>query len=372
MATQNDFLPFCPTNTGTNLLTISAYTSSTSRTSGQVPGVASSALNNTALRQANAITSQFAQYVAERTQTYVEDNAVTAQLLAQIYATFVPLAPVITQLTSGSGTFYQTTYFFCATANATAGAVYTNNSANFTVQATISSAFRLVCTGSGTLPTTGGTLTKSSGTGDATITFYAYRVPVYMRVKAVGGGGGGAGSRATTPTDGGAGTNGVSTTFGTSLLTAGGGVGGLFSSTPSAGGSNTITAPAYGISIVGTQGGVSSGNNSSIGFNGGDGGSSPFFGGTGVAGSGSSGGAGYSGTSTTGSGGGGAGSSGGANARGGGGGGSGGYIDAIIPSPGVSYAWVVGTGGTYGSAGSSGEIGAAGAGGQIYLEEHFQ
>jgi hypothetical protein len=63
--------------------------------------------------------------------------------------------------------------FTVSSANATAGAVYTNNGQSFTVQSTIAGGTTLVTNGSG-LPLLSGTLTKTSGTGDATITFSAY------------------------------------------------------------------------------------------------------------------------------------------------------------------------------------------------------
>jgi len=62
--------------------------------------------------------------------------------------------------------------FTVTAANATVGATYTNNSQTFTVTATISGAVTLVCTSPGS-PASSGTLTKASGTGDATITFSA-------------------------------------------------------------------------------------------------------------------------------------------------------------------------------------------------------
>ena len=66
-----------------------------------------------------------------------------------------------------------TTYTFTVTsANATAGATYTNNTQTFTVTHTIVGETSLVATGTGA-PTSSGTLTKSGGTGDATITFSA-------------------------------------------------------------------------------------------------------------------------------------------------------------------------------------------------------
>lgn len=60
--------------------------------------------------------------------------------------------------------------FTTSPANATQGAVYTNNSQTFTVVTTISGGQYLVCGASGA-PTATGTLTKVSGTGDATIAY---------------------------------------------------------------------------------------------------------------------------------------------------------------------------------------------------------
>jgi hypothetical protein len=63
--------------------------------------------------------------------------------------------------------------FAVSSANATAGATYTNNGNTFTVVSTISSGTILQVSGTG-VPTASGTLTKSSGTGDSTITFSSY------------------------------------------------------------------------------------------------------------------------------------------------------------------------------------------------------
>lgn len=62
--------------------------------------------------------------------------------------------------------------FTVTSANATAGATYTNNGQTFTVIATIAASTSLICGSTGT-PTSSGTLTKASGTGDSTITFSA-------------------------------------------------------------------------------------------------------------------------------------------------------------------------------------------------------
>lgn len=62
--------------------------------------------------------------------------------------------------------------FTVTSANATVGATYTNNGNTYTVTRTISSGTTLVVIGTGS-PLTSGTLTKATGTGDATITFSA-------------------------------------------------------------------------------------------------------------------------------------------------------------------------------------------------------
>lgn len=69
------------------------------------------------------------------------------------------------------------TYRFVVTsANATAGATYTNNTRTFTVTDTIAAGTVLFCTGTGA-PQASGTLTKATGTGDATITFSSFTAP---------------------------------------------------------------------------------------------------------------------------------------------------------------------------------------------------
>lgn len=66
------------------------------------------------------------------------------------------------------------TYIFTITAgNATAAATYTNNAQTFTVLETIASGTTLVTSGTGA-PAASGTLTKATGTGDATLTFSAF------------------------------------------------------------------------------------------------------------------------------------------------------------------------------------------------------
>jgi hypothetical protein len=63
--------------------------------------------------------------------------------------------------------------FVVTSANATLGATYTNNGVTYTVLETITAGTSLKMSGSG-LPLASGTLTRASGTGDATITFSTY------------------------------------------------------------------------------------------------------------------------------------------------------------------------------------------------------
>jgi hypothetical protein len=75
------------------------------------------------------------------------------------------------------------TTFTVTSANASVGAVYTNNGQTFTVTAAIVAGTTLMTTGTG-LPLASGTLTLSSGTGDATITFSAYTPPTVLMSQA--------------------------------------------------------------------------------------------------------------------------------------------------------------------------------------------
>ena len=80
-----------------------------------------------------------------------------------------------------TATVYYT--FTVTSANATAGATYTNNGITFTVVTTIAAGTTLVCTANGFPVATSGVLTKATGTGDATITFSTY-TNVTMKVSA--------------------------------------------------------------------------------------------------------------------------------------------------------------------------------------------
>lgn len=353
----NNFLPFCPTDSGTNLDTQGAYAVATDRTSGNQPGVARSKLVNKALRQANYIASQVAQYLADKTGTDLLDDAIPAKLLSQINASILPLQPNYRKYLAGSTTFNSQYYFFIASGSATVGATYTNNTVTYTVVATVASGLQIKMTGNGA-PTASGTLTKASGTGDSTLTFYAMRAPLYMRVRLVGPGGGGAGITG----NGAAGS--VATTFGTALLsgsagagaTAGGGGGG-------AGGAASLGTGPVGVALSGATGNGSGGTGATQ--EGSGGGGSPYGGaGEGAVNSGAGGVA----KANTGSGGGGAGTVGGGEVPGSGGG-SGGWLDALITTLLSTYAVVVGAGG---AGGSGTQAGGAGADGLCEAWEHYQ
>lgn len=369
MAT-NQFLPFCATDTGTNLPTQGDYAADPNRDIGNSPGIASSKLNNKPLRQATAIASQLAQYVANKNDANVIDDGNMPRLLAQINATFMPLPPVVTTYLSGSGTHALTYVFFIATGSATAGATYTHNSVTYTVKETVSSGVILRCTGGASLPTgSAGVLTRATGTGDNTINFYAYRIPISLTSEICGGGGGGGGSGTGTPPSGGAGGN---TTFGSSLLTANGGAGGTGNSGASgAGGTGTVQSPAVGIAIPGSRGYVGWANTGATGITyqpGGNGGINAFGGG----GAGGTNAAGTAGTANSGSGGGGGGGSAASNVNSGGGGGAGAYVRGTVNNPTSNFPYSVGAAGTAGAIGTNGYAGGAGAAGIIIVYEEYQ
>lgn len=273
------------------------------------------------------------------------------------------LTPNVQSFLSGTGTYGLSYWFIVTSANATVGATYTNNSNTFIVARTISGATTLLCTSNGA-PTSSGTLTKSGGTGDSTITFSAVRAPLYLDVKVVGGGGGGAGSGMGTPPAGGAG---GTTTFGTSLITCTGGSGGVSASSGGIGGTAVATG-LNGTIVSGSSGGAPFQVGSAlVASGGGSGGPSPFGG----AGGSSAGAAGLAAIANSGSGGGGGGS-GAATANSGAGGGSGGYVDVEIINLSATYSYAIGAAGTAGTAGSSGNAGGVAGSGYIEVREFFQ
>lgn len=366
---SNQFLEFCPTDTGTNLLSQSDYAAATDRTIGNQPGIASSQLNNKALRQAAYVASQTAQFLANTTGADVLDDATPARLLAQFMAALQFIPPQITSYTTGASSFNATYNFMIASGNATVGATYTNNAVTYTVIATVASGTRVRMSGNGA-PTVSGTLTKATGSGDATLTFYAVRAPLFLRVRMVGGGGGGAGSGSAAGTVAG---DGVASTFGTTLLSAGGGTHGVRDSDGGAGGTSSLGTGPTGIALTGGFGGgsVRQSTSPTTAIAGGAGGSTVFAGGGSGGVTGGSG-NGIAGVTNTGGGGGGGSAGLTTNVFTGAGGGGGGFVDAIITSPLSTYAYTVGTGGAAGGLGTAGSSGGTGAAGYIEVTEHYQ
>lgn len=362
MALLNEILAFCPNDTGTNLETQAAYAADTNRTNGNQPGVASSMLNNKAIRQGTYIASQLAEFLKTNNNQSVLDNAVPAQLLAQLVASLKFFPPVITDLTSGSSATFNLTYIFIvATASATTAATYSDGTTTYTVVSTISSATVLYATGPAApvLGGAAGTLTKTSGTGNSTITYYAVRAPVSMYIEMLGaGGGGGAGLT----NDGAAGS--ADTTFGSA--TAGKANGGSASTLlGGTGGTASLGTNWTGIAVAGAKGGCGAGGGT-VNPGAGSGGSSPYGGaGGGGVGSGVAGGA---ASTNSGSGGGGAASA----AASSGGGGAGGFVRATLSGATLlsTFTYTIGTGGAGGAAGTS--AGGNGAAGRIFTQQNYQ
>lgn len=293
-----------------------------------------------------------------------------------VWTSFVE--PTVQKFTStGSTVGYR---FNVTSANATAGATYTNNGNTYTVLSTISGFTLLYCS-QAAAPQASGTLTKASGTGDATITFSlavpiatytlptSPRNPLYLRIRMIGGGGGGAGSGSS---GGGGGATGITSSFGFQLL----GTGGTGAASPSGGtaaggggGDPSLGTGPYGTTVKGGTGQNGQYVASSGAYLAGGAGGNGFFGGGGAS---QNTGAGLAGATNTGGGGAGAGTSSTANSTSGGGGGAGGYVEAILTSPSSTYYYTVGTGGANGGAGTGGFAGGSGAAGYIEVTEYYQ
>lgn len=278
-------------------------------------------------------------------------------------------------LSTGSTTGY---YFICSSGSATAGATYTNNGHTYTVIYTVSGGTRFFMSGA-LAPTSSGTLTKSGGTGDATLSFSSatptgtYTTPAnckYIRIRMVGGGGGGSGAGTGSQT---AGTNGSDTQFGNDFIAGGGGGGPTGDNGGGFGGSAfvPVSFPGAWIGVNGGYGG--GGNETNTGTTtsvlcGGMGGVSYFGGGGGTSGNAAGGGA----AANSGSGGG----AGGvltASATTGGGGGAGAYCEFVYTLPAGSYPYYVGTAGGGGTHSGAGTFdGGPGAAGAIYVDEFYQ
>lgn len=281
-----------------------------------------------------------------------------------------PIAPTFQKfITPGSSTYVPTCIFNVVSANATIGDTYTNNGQTFTIQKTISSGIQLIAIGTGS-PSASGTLTRTSGSGDSTISFVKVIRPLSLKVTVIGAGGGGAGGGANA--DGSPGTDGTASSFGTSLLVANGGPGG-------APGGSSVAIPGGTASLGGALGIAIQGAGSNFGMliagssiiTGAPGASSPLGGG-GYAGTLNPGNGGNA-SANTGSGGGGGGQDTTSQGNGGGGGAAGGYVVALITLI-MNYAVVVGAKGVGGAIGGglNPSSGGDGADGIILVEESYQ
>lgn len=297
-------------------------------------------------------------------------SGTTASVQTQLNALaqfFVP--PTVQTFYSGSGTQNMPYGFLSTSISAQVGATYTHNSVTYAVLTSITTATIAHLTGP-SAPLTSGTLTKISGTGDASIVFTAYKKPIIYEVIMVGGGGGGGPSGTSGST---AATAGGNSTLGSSFLTANGGTGGAFGGAAGAGGSYVINLPAIdnGSSIGGYGGGSSWSTNTSAtaSLAGGIGGMSCLGGnvaqsyappGAASASSTGSGGAGAGNGTTT------------SQNFVGSGGGAGGCIRVLIPNPSATYAYAVGAGGTHGFTLANGFNGGDGGAGQIIIKSIYQ
>lgn len=311
----------------------------------------------------------------------------SGQFLQSEGSTLPPIWVGITTTSSGSSITLKapTSQRFTATGTTTGamfslvggsaaiGSVYNNNGSTYLVTATYQGTTFLFTGGAGLGPAISGTtLQLLSGTGSSGIGFYSVQplgtysppvspAPLYLKIRIKGGGGGG-GSAAGSAS---AGSSGLPSIFGTSLLIAFGGMGGAASTGP---------APAYGGSIM-IVGGPQilaqvSGGGSEIFDNGVastvTAGSNGAGQGGGVGGYNSSGGS--IGTPNSGAGGGGGGgTSGGAS---GAGGAEGGYGEILVTSYAASYPYAVGPGGAGSIAGT--DAGGNGGAGVVVVEECYQ
>lgn len=104
MAT-NFILPFAGTDTGTNLLTQEEYEADAQRIIGHQPGVARSKLENKALRQATAMASGLAQFIADNAELDVSDEMTAADIAAAIDAALA--ASIEAKYSSEGGSWWQ-------------------------------------------------------------------------------------------------------------------------------------------------------------------------------------------------------------------------------------------------------------------------
>lgn len=208
---------------------------------------------NIATSQVNSGTNASSSTFYRGDNTWNAATTITAPMSSQVF-------------TTGSGTYNKDYTFVITSGSATVGATYTNNSVTFTVHATVSSATQVVMSGNGA-PASSGTLTKATGTGDATLTFSQFLAPIALKVTVVGGGGAGGGSATGTGSSNGGGGGGGGTAFATFINPAatyayavGGGGAGASNASGGSGTSSTFNSTVTGGGGTGgNAGGVSTG-----------------------------------------------------------------------------------------------------------------
>jgi hypothetical protein len=96
MPVENDFVAFA-IGSGANVESQATYLADPALTNGQQPGLASSALNNKALRQATTIANVIAQFIANQTGQNVLDNGIPATILTNLITALVPAKNIKTE-----------------------------------------------------------------------------------------------------------------------------------------------------------------------------------------------------------------------------------------------------------------------------------
>lgn len=265
---------------------------------------------------------------------------------------------VVTRITATGSSTYNLPYAFAASSSVTTvvGDTYTHNSVTYTV--VVSAVGSIPILSGSSAPLSSGTLTRSSGTGAASITFTSFMAPIELENTIVGGGGGGGAG-----TGGSSGSNAGSSTM--NGVTAAGGYGGQ-SSAGLAGNGGAVSGNVAGLTEVAIEGNDGATASTAAGGIGGIG----YFGGLGRPGRAGIGDYGEHGAANSGAGG-----AGGATTSGdygGGGGGGGGVYKGVIRNPAATYAVTVGTGGAGGAGGGSGTTGTNGGSGVVIIKAKWQ
>lgn len=131
MAT-NDFLPFCATDSGSNLLSQAAYITDSQRPIGNQPGIARSVLVNKALRQATYIVGAVAQFISNITGDDVLDDATQSEVLTTLGKTIAPRNQIALSTPSGYGSGAGNVVLVYSAVDSTVGSnlTYTHDTVN--------------------------------------------------------------------------------------------------------------------------------------------------------------------------------------------------------------------------------------------------